>query len=146
MCNEAMSTTTIEANLEELSVETEGSTTRLIEGSDDHLDAILRVTEILNRVTGKFERLNNTLHLELDGIPNDSIRDVLMPKFMDFNRSSLTLIGAVGTGKLYQSIRTAFKAYRAQYSLFHEMLYDLKHFRLNTDEEYDDLLDELNAM
>ena len=58
----------------------------------------------------------------------------------------MTLVGAIRTSMLYSDVRSSIKRFSKSHDFLREMIHDLKHFRINKDDEFDNLLSELNAI
>ena len=126
--------------------DTEGSVNCIIEGSDEHLDLILSVTKPLDELSQKFEFLNENLFNNLGKSSDEEIKLQILPKLLDVNKNCMTLLGAVRTSMLYRDVRTSIKRFAKSHNFLREMIHDLKHLRLKKDEEFDNLLNELNAI
>lgn len=136
----------IENEIDAFYKDTEESVNCIIEGSDEHLDLILSVTKPLNRLSEKFETLNENLYNSIGNYSDDVIRVQLMPKLLDVNRTCMTLLGAVRTSMLYSDVRNSLKRFSKSHDFLREMIHDIKHFRLNKDAEFDNLLNEINGI
>ena len=136
----------IEKQLDAFYRDTTESIDYIIDGSDEHLDLILSITRPLDRLSEEFGALNENLYNEIGAYSDEEIRFHLMPKLMEVNRSCLTLLGAIRTSMLYSDVRQSVKKFSKNLDFFREMLHDLKHFRINKDQELDNLLNELNAI
>lgn len=134
----------IEQNIDNLFKETEESTNIIIKGSDEHLDLILSITKPLDLLAGKLQKFNEDFHNSLNSYSNDILQNILLPKLRALNKSSLTLIGALRTSILYRDVRTSLKNYSRQYEILRETIYDIQNIRLSKDDEFDNLLKELN--
>lgn len=133
-------TSILEDKLVHLQVETEKSVDTLIEGSNEHLDLILRITNPLNRISAEFEEVNEMLISSLDNISDDILRNEILPKMRAVNRSSAGLIGSIRSCFLYRDVRYALKRYIKQYDTLREIMHDIQNIRLVQDQEFDDLL------
>lgn len=69
-----------------------------------------------------------------------------MPRLSDVNKSCMTLLGAIRTSMLYRDIKASVKLFSKNHAFLREIIYDLKHFWLRKDDEFDNLLNELNAI
>lgn len=136
----------IEKEIDAFYKDTEKSVNCIIEGSDDHLDLIISVTKPLDRLSEKFEALNENLYNSIGNYSDDEIKFQLMPKLLDVNKTCMTLLGAIRTSMLYSDVRISVKKFSKSHDFFREMIHDLKHFRINKDDEFDDLLNELNVI
>ncbi len=136
--------TSVEQNIDKLYQETEESTRIIIEGSDDHLDLILSIIKPLDLLSQKLQEFNENFYTNINNCSEDQLKNSIMPKLRSLNKSCLTLIGAIRTSILYRNVRTSLKNYSRQYEFFREMLYDTHHFRISKDDEFDNLLKELN--
>jgi hypothetical protein len=136
----------IEKEIDAFYKDTEESINCIIEGSDEHLDLILSVSIPLDKLSKKFETLNENLYNSIGNYSDEEIRTQLMPKLLDVNKTCMTLLGAVTTSMLYSDVRTSVKNFSKSHNFLREMIHDLKHFRLNKDDEFDNLLNELNAI
>jgi len=136
----------IEKQIDAFYKDTEESVNCIIEGSDEHLDLILSVTKPLDELSKKFEVLNENLFDNIGKYSEDEIKFQIMPKLLDVNKNCMTLLGAVRTSMLYRDVRTSVKKFSKSHNFLREMIHDLKHFRLNKDDEFDILLNELNAI
>ncbi len=136
----------IEQNIDQFYLETEESTRVIIEGSDEHLDLILSITKPLDLISQKFEKFNEGIYNTINNYSDEQIQSVIMPKLKQLNRSCLTLIGAIRTSILYRDIRTSLKNYSRQYEILREIIHDTHNFRIAKDDEFDNLLKELNAI
>lgn len=134
----------IEQNIDTLFQETEESAKVIIEGSDEHLDLILSITKPLDILSQKFEKFNENFYYNIGNYSAQQLQDVIMPKLRQLNKACLTLIGAIRTSILYRDVRTSLKNYSRQYEVLREMIYDLHNFRIAKDDEFDNLLKELN--
>jgi hypothetical protein len=126
--------------------ENEQSVQSIVDGSDEHLDMILAVTRPLNQLSERFQKVNEIIYEKIRNVSEEEIRTNLMPKLRNLNKSCLTLIGAIRTSFLYRDVRTALKNYTRQYDFFKEMLYDIHHFRISRDDDFDNLLRDLNDL
>jgi hypothetical protein len=133
----------IEQNIDQFYLETEESTRVIIEGSDEYLDLILSITKPLDSI---FEKFNEGLYNTINNYSEEQIQSVIMPKLKQLNKSCLTLIGAIRTSILYRDIRTSLKNYSRQYEILREIIHDTNNFRIAKDDEFDNLLKELNAI
>lgn len=124
----------------------EQSVEAILEGSDEHLDLILSIKKPLDDISARFEVLNERLYSELGSYSNDFVRMELMPKLAEVNKICLMVIGAMRSHLLYRDIRQSLKAFSNNLDFLREMMYDLKHFRVNQDSELCDLMDELNDL
>lgn len=136
----------IENEIDAFYKETEDSVNCIIEGSDEHLDLILSVKKPLDRLSEKFETLNENLYSSISSYSDDEIKNNLMPKLLEVNKTCMTLLGAIRTSMLYSDVRNSVKKFSKSHDFLREMIYDLKHFRINKDEDFDNLLDELNSI
>lgn len=136
----------IENEIDAFCRDTEESVNCIIEGSDKHLDLILSVTNPLNRLSEKFESLNENLYNTIGNYSDDEIKFQLLPKLSDVNKTCMTLVGAIRTSMLYSDVRSSIKRFSKSHDFLREMIHDLKHFRINKDDEFDNLLSELNAI
>jgi hypothetical protein len=136
----------IEKEIDAFYKDTEESVNCIIYGSDEHLDLNLTVTKPLDRLSAKFEALNENLYNSIGNCSDDEIKTRLMPKLLDVNKTCMTLIGAIRTSMLYSDVRTSVKKFSKSHDFLREMIHDLKHFRINKDDEFDNLLNELNAI
>lgn len=136
--------TAIETELDIFVKEADNSV-ELIIGSDEHLDLILSITNPLNSITEKFEKLNNSLYTQARLFSKETVED-LMPRLRDVNKSILTLIGALSTSLLYKDVRVSLSKCRRQYDLFKEVMHDLHYFKAVEDTELDNILAELNDL
>jgi hypothetical protein len=136
----------IEQNIDIFFIETEKSTKVIIEGSDEHLDMILSITRPLDMISQKFENFNENLYSTIKNYSEDQIKNIIMPKLRQLNKSCLTLIGAIRTCLLYRDVRSSLKNYNKQYDFFREIIHDIHNFRIAKDDEFDNLLKELNAI
>jgi hypothetical protein len=136
----------IEKQIDAFYKDTEESVNYIIAGSDEHLDLILSVTKPLDELSKKFEALNENLYNNINKCPDEEIKFSIMPKLLDVNKTCMTLLGAVRTSMLYRDVRTSVKQFSKNHNFLREMIHDLKHFRLNKDDEFDNLLKELNAI
>jgi hypothetical protein len=136
----------IEQNIDQFYLETEESTRVIIDGSDEHLDLILSITKPLDLISQKFEKFNEGIYNTINNYSDEQIQSVIMPKLKQLNRSCLTLIGAIRTSILYRDIRTSLKNYSRQYEILREIIHDTHNFRIAKDDEFDNLLKELNAI
>ena len=136
----------IEQNIDTLFIETEKSTKTIIGGSDEHLDIILSIIRPLDVISKKFENFNENLYNTINSYSEEQIQNVIMPKLRQLNKSCLTLIGAIRTCFLYRDVRTSLKNYNRQYDFFREIMHDAQNFRVAKDDEFDNLLNELNAI
>jgi hypothetical protein len=55
------------------------------------------------------------------------------------------LIGAIRTCVLYREVRNCFKEYTKQHDVLREIINDLNNVRLAKDDEFDDIMKELNS-
>ena len=122
------------------------SVNEIIEGSNEHLDLILSVVKPLDRLSEKFESLNQLIYQSIGSLSDDTLKNHLLPKLKDVNRQCMTLIGAVRTCYLYENIRLSFKRFRIQYDILREMIHDLQNIKLAADDDFDSLMKELNEM
>lgn len=136
----------IEKQIDAFYKDTEESVNCIIEGSDKHLDLILSVTKPLDELSKKFEVLNENIYNNIGKYSDEEIKFQIMPKLLDVNKSCLTLLGAVRISMLYRDVRTSVKRFTKSHNFLREMIHDLKHFRINKDNEFDSLLNELNAI
>ena len=136
----------IEKEIDAFYKDTEESVNCIIEGSDEHLDLILSVKNPLDILSDKFETLNENLYNSIGTYTDDEIKYQLMPKLADINKTCMTLLGAIRTSMLYSDIRTSVKKFSKSHDFLREMIHDLKHFRINKDDEFDNLLNELNVI
>jgi hypothetical protein len=136
----------IEQNIDQFFLETEESTKIIIEGSDEHLDLILSITKPLDILSQKFEIFNGALYNSINNYSDEEIQSVILPKLRQLNKSCLTLIGAIRTSILYRDIRTALKNYSRHYEVLREIIHDTHNFRISKDDEFDNLLKDLNAI
>lgn len=136
----------IENQIDTFFAETESSVKRIIEGSDEHLDMILSITRPLDELSEKFERFNNVLTNELNKYSEDQLKNTILPKLKDLNKSCMTLVGAIMTSFLYRDIRTSFKKYSKQYDILRELIHDVQNLTLAKDDELDSLMKELNDL
>lgn len=136
----------IEEKIEQFYKETEQSVETIIEGSDEHLDLILSIVNPLNSISKKFESFNEFMFQEADTYTDEQLRDIVMPRLRSLNRSCLILIGAISRSNLYSSVREAFKKYRKQHDLLIEFMHDAHTVRLAKDDEFDNLMKELNDL
>ncbi len=136
----------IEKQIDEFYKETEESINFIIEGSDEHLDLILSFSKPLDTLSEKFQALNENLYHNLRNCSDEEIRHQIMPRLIDVNRTCLTMLGAVRTSMLYRNIRMSVKTFSKNHAFLREIMHDLKHFRINKDDEFDNLLNELNAI
>jgi hypothetical protein len=134
----------IEKRIEQFYEETEESVKVVVDGSDEHLDLILSLTKPLDSLSKKFEELNEFLFENLNAYTNKQIENFIMPKLMQLNKSCMTLIGAIRTSFLYRDVRVSFKNYTRQYDLLREIMHDIRTIRLAKDNEFDNILKELN--
>lgn len=135
----------IEEDIDIFYRETEDSVNTIIDGSDEHLDLILSITQPLNLLGAKFETLNEKLYSSLANLREEDLRH-LMPKLLDLNKTCMTLLGAIRTSLLYRDVRIAVKPFSKCHDFLREMIHDLKHFRLNQDSNFTDILNELNTL
>ena len=136
----------IEKRIEHFYEETEESVKGIIEGSDDHLDLILSFTQPLDKLSEKFEDLNNFLFNNLNTYTDDQIEHLVLPKLKQLNKSCMTLVGAFRTSFLYRDVRASLKKYTRQHDILQEIIHDVKNIRLAKDEEFDFILKELNKI
>jgi hypothetical protein len=136
----------IENEIDAFYKDTEESVNCIIEGSDEHLDLILSVARPLDRLSEKFEVLNENLYNSIANYSDDEIKLQLMPKLLDVNKTCMTLLGAVRASMLYSDVRLSLKRFSKSHDFLREMIHDLKHFRINKDDEFDNLLNELNGI
>ena len=136
----------IEQTIDTFYAETEESVNEIIDGSDDHLDLILCITLPLNKLSEKFSKVNESLIGNLDLCSDDEVEKQIMPKLRLLNKSCMTLIGAIRTSFLYKDVRTALKNYTKQHDLLLEIMHDILNIRLSKDDEFDNILNDLNAM
>ncbi len=135
----------IEEKIECFYEENEKSVNVIIDGSDEHLDLILSITNPLSRLTEKFAVFNEFLYSHINNYTSEQLNS-LMPKLRQLNKSCLTLIGAIRTCFLYRDVRATLKEYTKQHDFLYEIIHDVVHFRLKKDDEFDNLLKELNDM
>ena len=126
--------------------ENERSVNQLIEGSDEHLDLILSITKPLLEIAEKFKSLNEYLYTSLRNVTDETLRNEIVPKLRDVNKSCATLVGTIRTSWLYRDVRTALKEYTRQYDFFREIFHDTIHFRLHDNTDLDNVLKELNDL
>jgi hypothetical protein len=67
-----------------------------------------------------------------------------MPKLKLLKKSCMTLVGAIRTSFLYRDVRVALKNYTRQHDILREIIHDVHNFRLAKDDEFDNILKELN--
>ena len=139
-----LSMTTVEQNIDKLYQETEESVKVITEGSDDHLDLILSITKPLDLLSQKLEKFNEGFYNNINNYSKEQLKTIIMPKLRLLNKSCLTLIGAIRTSILYRDVRASLKNYSRQYEVLREMIHDIYHFRIASDDEFDNLLKELN--
>ena len=137
---------TIENRIDDFFEQTEHSVNEFMEGSDEHLDMILSITTPINNLAVNFAELNNYLIQHLDNLPDDEIRNEVLPRMRQLNKSCATLIGSVRTSFLYRDVRNALKSYTKQYDHFREIWHDLQNIRLKNDDELDSLMAEINQL
>jgi hypothetical protein len=137
---------TIEQRIEKFYKETEESVKEIIEGSDEHLDLILFFTRPLDSLSKKFETLNDFLFENLNAYTDEQIQNIVMPKLRKLNKSCMTLIGAFRTSFLYRDVRVSLKNYTKQHNILREIIHDVNSVRLAKDDEFDNILKELNDM
>ena len=136
----------IEQRIEKFYEETEESVKVIIDGSDEHLDLILFFTKPLDSLSIKFEKLNKFLFENLDKYTDEQIQNIVMPKLRQLNKSCMTLIGAFRTSFLYRNVRASLKNYTKQHDILREIIHDINNIRLAKDDEFDNILRELNDM
>lgn len=136
----------IEKRIENFYEETEESVKVVIEGSDDHLDLILSFTKPLDKLSEKFEDLNNFLFDNLNTYTDEQIEHLVLPKLKQLNKSCMTLVGAFRTSFLYRDVRASLKKYTRQHDILREIIHDVNSIRLAKDEEFDNILIELNKI
>lgn len=136
----------IEQKIDKFYEETEKSVNAIIEGSDEHLDLILSISRPLERLYPKFEELNDLLHNNIDTYTDEQLQNHIMPKLRLLNKSCMTLIGALRTSFLYRDVRVALKNFTKQHDILREIIHDVHYFRIAKDDEFDNLLRELNDM
>jgi hypothetical protein len=134
----------LEQNIDNLYRETEQSADAIIRGSDEHLDLILLIKKPLESLTQKLGKLNDALLKDTDLYSEEQLRNIVMPKLWQLNKACLVLLGAIKTSFLYKDIRSSFKNYNTQHEVLREILHDLHNIRLAKDDEFDNLLKELN--
>lgn len=139
-----MMTSVIEDKITHFQEATERSVDTFIDGSNEHLDNILRITNPLNKITGEFAELNDMLIKSLDGISNDKLRNEILPKLKATNKSCAGLIGAIRSCYLYRDVRIALNNFCRQYDAYREIMYDVQNIRLADDAELDHLLGGFN--
>lgn len=132
-------------NIKTFHKETDESVKELIAGSDEHLDIILSITKPLNSINEKFHKFNDSLYDAISKCSDDQLEKEVMPILWDLNKSCLSLIGALSNSRVYSDIRISLKEYHKQYSLLREVIHDIHHFRLAKDNEFENVLKELNA-
>lgn len=136
----------IDKEIEAFQKDTEESVNCIIEGSDEHLDLILSVSKPLEKLSKKFEALNENLYNNISNYTDDEIKFQIMPKLIEVNKTCMTLLGAIRTSMLHSDVRSSAKNFSKNHDFLREMIHDLKHFRINKDNEFDNLLNELNAI
>jgi hypothetical protein len=135
---------TIEQQIDKFYEETEESVRLIIEGSDEHLDMILSITKPLEILSQKFEKLNDFLYNNINNYSDEQIGNLVMPKLKLLKKSCMTLVGAIRTSFLYRDVRVALKNYTRQHDILREIIHDVHNFRLAKDDEFDNILKELN--
>jgi hypothetical protein len=135
---------TFEENIAIFYNETESSVNAIIEGSDEHLDLILRVIKPLDSISEKFSAFNDYLYNDLNNYTDDQIRNTVLPSLKRLNKSCIMLIGSIRTSYLYQDVRQSLKNYIRHYEVLLEVIHDLQNIRLANDKEFDNLLKDLN--
>jgi hypothetical protein len=136
----------IEEKIEKFYEETEKSVNVLIEGSDEHLDLILSISRRLDSLSKKFETLNESLFESLNTYTDDQIENIIMPKLKQLNRSCMTFLGVISKSFIYRDVRTSLKNYTRQHDLLRELIHDVHNIRLAKDDEFDEILKDLNEM
>ena len=137
---------TIEEKIEKFFEETEESLKVIIDGSDEHLDLILIITKPLDILSQKFEEFNTVLYTTINTYSDEEVKNLIMPKLRQLNKSCMTLIGALRTSFLYRDVRASLKNYTKQHDILREIIHDVQNIRLAKDDELDNLLKELNKM
>lgn len=122
---------TIENRIDHFFEQTEYSVHALTEGSDLHLDVILRVITPLHQLAQQFEALNVWLLEQIDQLTDEEISKEMLPRMKQLNKSCATLIGSIRTSFLYRDVRQALKKYTRQYEHFREIWHDLRTIRVN---------------
>jgi hypothetical protein len=107
---------------------------------------ILSFTKPLVSLSEKFEKLNEFLLEKLNTNTDPEIQTIILPKLRQLNRSCMTLIGAFRTSFLYRDVRESLKNYRRQHDVLCEIIHDVNYIRLAKDDEFDNILKELNDM
>lgn len=134
----------LEEKIEEFYKETEDSVKIILEGSDEHLDIILSIASTLNKVSKDFEVFNDFLYNTLNTYTDEQIQSLVIPKLKVLNKSCLTLIGAIRNAFLYRDVRASLKNYIRQHEILREIIHDIQHLRLASDDEFNNILKELN--
>lgn len=136
----------VEQEIDKFYDETEKSVEHIIDGSDEHLDLILSITNPLNKISSDFQRLNENLYSSFKNYSNEQLEGDVMSKMKRLNKLCMTLIGALRTSYLYRDVRVALRNFTRNHDLLREMIHDLQNLRLAKDDEFDALLNDLNNL
>lgn len=138
----------IEEKIDEIYRETEESVQVIVEGSDEYLDIILSIAKILNNASYNLEEFNDYLYGSInalmDELTDEQIQNNVLPKLKLLNKICMTLVGAIRTSFLYRDVRASLRNYTSQHDILREIIHDIQHLRLAKDDEFNNILKELN--
>jgi hypothetical protein len=137
---------TLECKISEVNSEAENSASIIMEGSDEHLDNILLVLTPLKEVTKKLEDLNEALWENIGRISKEILKDEFLPQLLGLRKGLLTYVGALASSKFAEESKQAISALLVQYKSLSEIVSDIRNIIIADDEEFDNILNDLNNL
>lgn len=110
----------------------------IVRGSDQHLDAIIKLSEILKVVGDAFKVLTDDIEENFNLFTEEQAREVISNIFPIFPVADKLLTTIAKTG-LDADLPQLLADFRAEFSELREMVHDLSRFKANDTSEWDEI-------
>jgi hypothetical protein len=116
----------------------------IIRGSDEHLDSLITIRGLLDKLSIRLENFVADLVKDVNKLSDEEVTKA-MPKLFDLYSTSISLVATLKRTKLAEDLKTSSQNYYIQVDNLREFIYDTERLRLSDDDEMNQILKDINA-
>jgi hypothetical protein len=114
----------------------------IVKGSDEHLDILLSIKELIDPLTHKFIDLLNDLIPSSGKLTAEEVEKAI-PSLLDLYSSAIKIVAILKRSSIPKDLKATCQSYYSKVENLREFIYDLENFR-GEDFGMDEILREIN--
>jgi hypothetical protein len=125
--------------------ENEQVRTKIVSGSDEHLDILLEIKKLIDPLTESWRAFFKSITKDLNDLDEKDLV-LAVPKLLDLYASAIKLVATLKRSRIKTDLKITVQDFCSEVDNLHEVIYDIERYRLNDDEQIKNLLDQINEL